>query len=279
MNTFFKLQINNPIFEEQYNKYKKLVEETIDTPPSPNKISLKEIKEIFRIQLNSLIIHNSFIIGQLIDTEKHISKPLLERGLSNTEIANGIRKLKEDKYLDYYPEGKNTHMGFMLSAKGYEWAEDINEKDNQENLNNNSYRKYNFFTISKGHSPKIRKLLEEINDLPKDSLNNFYNLIAHQLRTVFALLLIEYWENNEKPLQSENKEGLNKIINYTIQNAKTEKLKKADYVVKELEDIKSSKTKELCDDVVHCSYSLIAEGVILKFLNSISHLLSLIYGR
>lgn len=146
--------------------------------------------------------------------------------------------------------------------------------------NVNSKNKYVIFDIPKKSSLKIQKLLEEINDLPVMHIKKYSNLIAHQLRTILSLALIEYWESiNKKILPQDKRDSLKKMISHTLLSAKNEKLKNAGQIVSELNDIKGSKIKDLVDDVVHCNYTLANKSDAEKFISNIKHLLSLIYGR
>ncbi len=139
---------------------------------------------------------------------------------------------------------------------------------------------FNKFNIPKNSSNKIKKLLEEINSLPVVCIEEYSNLISHQLRTILSLIVIEYWESiNKKILPQNEKNSLKRLIVYTISNARNENLKNARQIEQELDEIKGSKIKDLADDVVHCNYTLVNEKDIDKFINHIRHLLSLLYGR
>lgn len=139
---------------------------------------------------------------------------------------------------------------------------------------------YEIFNIPDNGSYKIKKLLEEINSLPISQTEKYSNLIAHQLRTILSLILLEYWQKvNKKTLPQRKKESLQKLIQHTIANAVPEKLKQARFITKELNEMKASKIKELVDDVVHCNYSLTNKKNVDEFCSNIKHLLSLIYGR
>jgi hypothetical protein len=236
-------------------------------------MTISEIEKIIRMALNRLV-QGGQIIGQLLMTEQLFKS--LENELEYSQFGNGLRALLDEGKLSYYPDGKNTNTGFMLTRLGYEWAEN-NQSPAETNEEHDS--EYQYFIIPPEASEKIKKLINEINVLPKKHISSFYNLIAHQIRTIFALSLIEYWKNNGKELLPENKKGLKKIITYTINHAVSAKLNESVKLVELLKETKESRIKDLCDDVVHCSYSLIGIDDLKPFLANIKNLLSLIYGR
>jgi hypothetical protein len=138
---------------------------------------------------------------------------------------------------------------------------------------------YDYFDIDKKQNDKIQKLLKEINSLPKNQIREYTNLITHQLRTIFAISLISYWDLNGKKFPKQERRGLKNIIDYTINNAIAERLPEAQRIVDELKEIKISKIKELADDVAHCNYTLSKSEDTELFCKHIKHILSLIYGR
>jgi hypothetical protein len=172
------------------------------------------------------------------------------------------------------------HPNFKKALNYYQRKVNNNTKLDDKHKNVKLHTKeLSFFDIPINTTKKIKILLGEINKLADNAFVIHSNLIANQLRAILALTLVHYWAINKKAIVDGNIDGLKAIISYTINKSRTEKLKKANDITNELEDLRKSKVKELADDVAHCDYSTVGGDITEDFAKRLKHLLSLIYGR
>lgn len=258
-NHFFEIEVMQPKFDEVYNEVK------------AKTIKQRDIEELFKMQLKTLM-DGGKIIEALIQVDQELKQPLLKLGLDDSQFLNYLRLLIGKGYLDWYEDGRDSG-DVKITAKGHEW---IKDKNYNNNLSKKEFENFNFFSISPKFSPKIKELLDEINYLPSD-LDKYKNLIAHQLRTVLALSLLNYWERHNKKLKLKTINSLHKLIEHTRNNALSEGLPRARKISDILRKIKTNLTKELADDVVHCDYKTAKLEEVRDFCKYIEHLLSQVY--
>jgi len=261
-----EIKILQPKFDELYSEYQRKVE--------PQTVT-QALMSQFQNRLRKMVIEEKLNPGVLIDTQRQLCVPLKERGITPADFQLTLtRLLKKYKYLDWYPDGRQEGGDVMLTLDGYDWAigNDSSEQDKKEPLTTPT-QKFGYFNIPKKASEKVQALLSEINQLPPSAIQEYPNLLSHQLRTIFALALLSYWDGKSTPLPKKKQKSLSDLIQYTINNAQEKKVARA------LNDIKKDKTKDLADDVVHCDYTRANEDVVSLFCRQIKNLLSLVYGR
>lgn len=256
---FFEIKIL-PDFKKIYQDYYKKFN-------NPLELTLEAIK--------NQLLNSDVKYGMNFSCEEYIYKPLIK---DYSDVHSATRLLLDELYFM-----ESSNMGNIeFTPEGWEWLHNQNEPIVKiKNIKNNFIEPYNYFNTPRSIScsDKIKKLLDEINNLPKNQIKKYQNLIALQLRTVLHLVLIDYWAVNKKQLQKNNKNSLHEIIKHTINCSLSEKLSGATKIIEILNEIKNSKIKELIDDVVHCDFTLLTLEEVGYFQTRIKHLLSLVYGR
>lgn len=258
VNHFHKITIFEPTFSKFYNNHYKETDY--------NKYH-DEILEIIKKHLRHLLIKESRDVGISINIESTLYKPLVAKGLELDDVVYIIRELFSDE-IGYLQHSLKNPDSLSLTTKGKNWLMD--RKSGEANLPAVSYG--NYFDIPDKSSEKIKILLKEINDLP--NYNCYSNLIGHQLRTIFALTLVEVCEKLLKiKIPKEDKQYLKKLLNFTIKECKIKEKRLAE----ELEHFKQTKYKDIIDDIIHCDYTTINPEIVKEIMLKIKHLLSLIY--
>ncbi len=82
-------------------------------------------------------------IGVLINTENLIRKPLVQRGLNESEILNDLRYLKEKGFIRPYNKNLDDVEEITLTAQGQDWLENKAEPVRIESVK----LRYNPWTI------------------------------------------------------------------------------------------------------------------------------------
>lgn len=225
--------------------------------------------ELFRTRLKQLHQETSVVIGQAMNVENDLKISLKKTGLTDAEFLNSLRYLIGKKYLKGYshPEDLDT---VSLTDKGYDWIMEIESPEDAQELN------FDYFSCFKKMSKKIQELLEEINGLPKTKIDKYSSMIAHQLRTLLRLILIQWWEDiNEKTIPKNKRAGLEDLIQYSINNSLTNKLNGAKTVVKQLEEIKKYKT--MTDNTIHDEGTTVDSDDCAKYRANLKNIISSIY--
>lgn len=83
---------------------------------------MENTQKLFKQQIKKLFKEGKHI-GVLINTESAIRKPLLEQGLSASEILNDLRYLVEKEYFKPYDKNPDNTEQITLTAKGQDWLE------------------------------------------------------------------------------------------------------------------------------------------------------------
>lgn len=254
---FRKIQIQEPEFSRFYfDLFKKVDYQTYHA------VVVNAIKN----QLRNLVSEGTIEVGVMIDTEKHLYKPLQSHGYPENHVNYILRDLgpNGEQYLDKYADGSSL----QLTPKGKAWVFDMG--NNQQK--NNNMGQINFFTIPPLASDKLKLLLKEINELP--AIGPYSNLIAHQLRTILALILRHTCKDTLKvPIPPDDK-GLKFLLNYTIAECVKQK---NNHLSTELAELKNSKYKEIIDDIIHDDHTTVNEIITEKMATHIKHILSLAY--
>lgn len=189
--------------------------------------------------------------------------------------------------IDKYPEITNlnteylTHVVGKVDRSHYENIELIDaelklikpRKEMSVKEAFSSKQPLNFIDKPNKSTDKIKKLVDEINDLPKENTFIYYtNLLAHQLRTILYLTLSHYCELKKiGPIQSD---GLSYLINYIESNPiKNDAYNKK--IIQELGEVKRYKT--LTDNVIHDKYTLVNDREVENYITHLKNILSNIY--
>jgi hypothetical protein len=176
-----------------------------------------------------------------------------------------IKITNQDKFDKKYSECKELSLGI--------------EEKRISSVGVDRFKTFDFFDIP-GHleNKKIETLIHEINSLPSGAFEKYPNLLAHQLRTLLALILI-YWLESESIVVEEKNRDLKKLIKFAISKKYNFKENSKRKVIEILGDFESKGLKELADDIIHCDYSLAKPELVGPFANYIKNILSKIFGR
>ena len=255
MKVRYRLKINQPEFDNYYFELYKKVD---------YRGYSQSIINAIKSRIRDLILDNKINTGVRIVVEKELYEQLKDYG-RESDINYTLRDLGQKGYFKLLPDGM-----LELNFSGKDWA--MNNIVDSE-IKNSGFKKLNRFDVPPNCSNKLKKLLNEINDLPADNWEDYKNLIAHQIRTVLTLGLLHFHENilNNKP----DNENLKNLIIETIKL----KVKKYERICNAVKELREARYKDLADDIIHCNYSLIDEKNCDGFMNCVKNILSLIYGR
>lgn len=120
---------------------------------------------------------------------------------------------------------------------------------------------------------KMKVLIDEINDLPKENFLSYSNLIAHQYRTILFLVLKHYLQI-EGRVPTLRGDGLGVLIKHIENNAiKGDKTNQS--LIQELNQIQRYKT--LTDNVIHDEFTSVNIDEIRPYSTHLKNILSKIY--
>ncbi len=216
-------------------------------------------------QLRDLILSGKET-GVRIEPETDIYNPLKKVGYPSDGVVYILRDLGVggEKYLDNY----GNDASLTLTPKGKKWAMDVPDVSQAVS----SGRILNYFDTPDGASHKLKVLLREVNNLPE--IDSFANLIGHQLRTILNLLLNHINKNLLRTSVPVDKQGLRKLIDFTIGGCAKAGLGN---LATNLEELKNSKYKDIIDDLIHDDHTTANPRIIENMMTHIKHILSLAY--
>ncbi|MDP3999265.1 MAG: hypothetical protein Q8P76_01565 [bacterium] len=122
-------------------------------------------------------------------------------------------------------------------------------------------------------SDKMKILIDEINDLPKEKFLSYSNLIAHQYRTILLLALKYYLQIEGRGLVLKG-DGLSVLIKH-IENNPIKGDRANQSLIQELSQVQRYKT--LTDNVIHDEFTLVNIDEIRSYGTHLKNILSKIY--
>jgi len=84
---------------------------------------MKDSKKLFKQRIKQLLQEGKHI-GVSVNTDPQIRKPLVESGLTESEILNDLRYFIEKGYLKPYSKNSDKIEDITLTAKGQDWLEE-----------------------------------------------------------------------------------------------------------------------------------------------------------
>ena len=116
-----------------------------------------DMQELIRTHLKKMIENEKLIIGQVINVEEHLKKPLNINTPETSRInkfTNALRYIIQKEFID------EDNGRLELTANGQDWA--LNEKENiNDKILMTDEVRFNHFTIPPNATDKIKKLLNE----------------------------------------------------------------------------------------------------------------------